>query len=145
MKSKKATKRALLTSAMSLVLCFAMLLGSTYAWFTDEAKTGVNTIQSGTLDVALVAEDGRTSLEGQSLKFVKADTGASDNVLWEPGATYYTQGFQIQNHGNLWLKFEIVINGVSDGNAKLLEAIDFVISTDKEGIHNLQVCPLPRN
>ena len=139
MKSKKATKRALLTSAMSLVLCFAMLLGSTYAWFTDEAKTGVNTIQSGTLDVALVAEDGRTSLEGQSLKFVKADTGASDNVLWEPGATYYTQGFQIQNHGNLWLKFEIVINGVSDGNAKLLEAIDFVISTDKEGKNGISL------
>ena len=134
MKSKKATKRALLSSALSLVLCFSMLLGTTFAWFTDEASTGVNTIQSGTLDIELLDAEGKNSIEGESLKFVKmqedGETDPADGVLWEPGATYYTQGFQIHNNGNLYLKFQMVVNGVTNGNAKLLEAIDFYVTSD---------------
>jgi len=125
MKSKTATKRALLSSAVSLVLCFTMLLGTTFAWFTDSASTGVNSIVSGTLDIQLLAEDGVTSLEGQSLKFYKADN--TEQVLWEPGVTYRTQGFQIKNAGNLHLKFQLVVNGITNGNAKLLEVIDFYL------------------
>ena len=132
MKSKKATKRALLTSAMSLVLCFAMLLGSTYAWFTDEATTAVNTIQSGTLDVDLV-DTADATLVGQKLQFVvNGNTGApvnDDDILWEPGATFVSEGFRIVNLGNLWLKYQLVINGI-DGDAKLLEAIDIYITDD---------------
>ena len=52
--SKKTLRRALITSVVSLVLCFAMLLGATYAWFTDTASTGVNTIASGNLDMYLL-------------------------------------------------------------------------------------------
>ena len=58
MADSKHTKRALLGSALALVLCFAMLLGTTFAWFTDTAKTTVNKIESGTLDIEIVDEDG---------------------------------------------------------------------------------------
>ena len=51
--NQKATKRALLTSVMALVMCVVMLVGTTFAWFTDTASTGVNKIQAGNLDVAL--------------------------------------------------------------------------------------------
>ena len=51
--SKNTTKRSLLASVFALVLCVAMLVGSTFAWFTDTATTGVNKIQSGKLDVKL--------------------------------------------------------------------------------------------
>ena len=53
MTNRKSTKRALLGSVMAMVLCLAMLVGATFAWFTDTASTGVNKIQAGNLDVAL--------------------------------------------------------------------------------------------
>ena len=51
--NKRATKRALLTSVMALVMCVVMLVGTTFAWFTDTASTGVNRIQAGNLKIAL--------------------------------------------------------------------------------------------
>ena len=53
MNSHKQTKRALLTSVMALVMCVVMLVGTTFAWFTDTATANVNKIQAGNLDVAL--------------------------------------------------------------------------------------------
>lgn len=49
----KNQKRALSFSMLSIVLCVAMLIGTTFAWFTDNASTGVNLIQAGTLDIEL--------------------------------------------------------------------------------------------
>lgn len=45
----KTTKRALFSSVLAIVLCLAMLIGTTFAWFTDTASTGVNKIQAGNL------------------------------------------------------------------------------------------------
>ena len=58
MKRKKTTRRALVSSIISLLMCMAMLIGTTFAWFTDTASTAVNRIQSGTLKVKLVDETG---------------------------------------------------------------------------------------
>ena len=88
MTNRKSTKRALLGSVMAMVLCLAMLVGATFAWFTDTASTGVNKIQAGNLDVQLVDENGN-SLEGKTLEFKKAANAAEgEAVLWEPGCTY---------------------------------------------------------
>ena len=54
MTNRKSTKRALLGSVVAMVLCLAMLVGATFAWFTDTASTGVNKIQAGNLDVCLL-------------------------------------------------------------------------------------------
>ena len=51
MTNKNVTKRALLTSVLAIVVCITMLIGSTFAWFTDTASTAVNKIVSGTLDI----------------------------------------------------------------------------------------------
>ena len=66
MTNSKNTKRALLASVLSVVLCFAMLVGSTFAWFTDSVSTGVNKIVAGNLAIDLVDESGN-SLEGKTL------------------------------------------------------------------------------
>ena len=58
MENNKSTKRALLTSVLALLMCVAMLIGATFAWFTDTASTGVNKIQAGNLDVALEMKNG---------------------------------------------------------------------------------------
>ena len=123
MNNKKATKRALLTSVMALVMCVVMLVGTTFAWFTDTASTGVNKIQAGNLDVDIIDLQGH-SLDGKTLTWQKASGAANEDVLWEPGCTYYLTPFQIQNKGNLALKYQVLINGVS-GSSKLLEALEF--------------------
>ena len=121
--NQKATKRALLTSVMALVMCVVMLVGTTFAWFTDTASTAVNKIQAGTLNVDIVDKNGN-SLDGESLSF--KDVNNNTDILWEPGATFNLDSFKIVNKGNLAFKYKVIINGVN-GNAKLLEAIDFFV------------------
>ena len=127
MNNTKTAKRALLSSVMAMLICITMLIGTTFAWFTDSASTAVNKIQAGTLEVQLLDEQGN-SLEGQTLTWKKAaGAPADEQVLWEPGCTYNLQSFKIKNNGNLALKYKIVISGIV-GDAKLLEAIDFTVS-----------------
>ena len=137
--NQKATKRALLTSVMALVMCVVMLVGTTFAWFTDTASTGVNKIVAGNLKVDIVDKNG-VSLDGKTLSFVNKDN--SEQILWEPGVTFHTEGFHIKNAGNLALKWKIAINedsastGVVEGrNGKqgmnLLDVIDFSVVSSK--------------
>ena len=137
MTNRKSTKRALLGSVMAMVLCLAMLIGATFAWFTDTASTGVNKIQAGNLDVQLVDENGN-SLEGKTLEFKKA-AGAAEGeaVLWEPGCTYELPAVYVKNNGNLALKYKVVITGIN-GSAKLNEVIDWTINdADLSADHSL--------
>ena len=115
MNNRKATKRALLTSVMALVMCVVMLVGTTFAWFTDTATANVNKIEAGKLDVELLDKDGN-SVEGQTLRFVKADDGAGQDILWEPGATYQLPTLTIKNNGNLALKYKINVSGAKDAD-----------------------------
>lgn len=127
MNNKKSTKRTLLGSVLSLLLCMAMLIGTTFAWFTDNATTGVNTIQSGKLDIVLEMKgaDGKwVDAEGKTLDFKKAPGAENEAILWEPGCTYELPALRVRNNGNLALKYQLVVNGVN-GDAKLLEAIEF--------------------
>ena len=113
---------------MAMVLCLAMLVGATFAWFTDTASTGVNKIQSGKLDVALEMKEGDSwvSAEGKTLDFVKAADAKGEAILWEPGCTYTLPELRVVNNGNLALKYMIKITGIK-GDAKLNEAIEWTI------------------
>ena len=127
MTNRKSTKRALLGSVMAMVLCLAMLVGATFAWFTDTASTNVNKIQAGNLDVALEMKDASgqwVPAEGKTLDFVKAAAG--EQVLWEPGCTYELPALRIRNNGNLALKYKVAITGIN-GSAKLNKVIDWTI------------------
>ena len=129
MSNRKSTKRALLGSIMAMVLCLAMLIGATFAWFTDTTSTGVNKIQAGNLDVALEMKDGDNwvSAEGKTLTFKTKDNRAADQILWEPGCTYELPQLRVVNKGNLALKYKIQITGIQ-GDAKLNEVIDWTIN-----------------
>ena len=128
MTNRKSTKRALLGSIMAMVLCLAMLIGATFAWFTDTASTGVNKITSGNLDVEIVNKEGE---KVTSLKWVKAEGAAAESVLWEPGCRYQLEPFQIVNNGNLALKYKLVITGLT-GDADLLKVIQFTYTIGDE-------------
>ena len=125
MNNKKTTKRALLSSVMAIVLCLAMLIGTTFAWFTDSASTAVNKIQAGTLDIELQyqkADGSWESAEGKVLDFKKPSGHENESILWEPGCTYELPAIRILNKGNLALKYKLAITGIK-GDAKLNEAI----------------------
>ena len=129
MTNRKSTKRALLGSVVAMVLCLAMLVGATFAWFTDTASTGVNKIQAGNLDVVLEMQnaDGKwVSAEGKTLDFVKAADAKGEAILWEPGCTYELPALRIRNNGNLALKYQVIITGIN-GSAKLNTVIDWTI------------------
>ena len=132
MNNTKTTKRALLSSALATFICIAMLIGTTFAWFTDSASTAVNKIQAGTLDVALEMKDDNgnwVNAEGETLSWKKAATApVGEQVLWEPGCTYELLELRIVNKGKLALKYRIVVNGIV-GNAKLLDVISFTYGT----------------
>ena len=134
MNTKKATKRALLTSVMALVMCVVMLVGTTFAWFTDTASTGVNKIVAGNLKVDIVDESNQT-LNGKTLKFIQAvnetEKAPVESVLWEPGATFFTQGFRIANKGNLALKYKVVVSGTT-GDTGLLKVMEFDVVSKME-------------
>ena len=101
MTSSKSTKRALISSALAILMCVAMLIGTTFAWFTDTASTGVNKIQAGNLDVKLMY-----STDMQTWKEATDQTKLfDDNALWEPGYTQVVY-LKIVNAGNLALKYE---------------------------------------
>ena len=131
MKTNMSSKRALLLSICAITICAVMLIGTTFAWFTDTASTAVNTIQSGTFDLVLEMRDSAegkwVSAEGKTLSFIKsADAPAGEELLWEPGCTYVLPELRIRNNGKLALKYKVTVNGAT-GDTKLLEAIDFTV------------------
>ncbi len=129
MRKCKDTKRALLISVLSVALCLAMLVGTTFAWFTDVARTGYSTITSGRLDIVLQYKDGETwkSAEGKTLNFVKAAGHEAEEILWEPGCTYYLPEVRVINNGTLAVKYEYDTSKfVFTGDTKLLDALEFV-------------------
>ena len=145
----KSTKRALIMSAAAVLMSISMLIGTTFAWFTDTASTGVNKIVSGNLDIELQyatawnAETGAPTAwdkaEGKVLNFRTADN-RTDNILWEPGATYQLPELRIVNNGNLALKYKIAIAGAKDANPNngmndimLLDVIDWTYSVEGAG------------
>ena len=127
--NKKSTKRSLLFSVLALILCCALLAGTTLAWFTDTASSGVNKIQAGNLDIALEMKDDNgnwVTAEGKTLQFkVNGQIpGEGTQILWEPGCTYELPELKITNNGNLKLKYKIVISGIG-GDVGLNEVIDW--------------------
>jgi len=129
MTNSKLTRRALFTSVMALVLCFAMLTGTTFAWFTDQETSGNNKIIAGNLDVELthtnknvtdVAVDGETKL-----------FQAVSPEKWEPGAMA-VETFTVTNAGNLALKYEFSMNVVGatlgkDGQTSFAEMLKVAV------------------
>ena len=146
MTNRKSTKRALLGSVVAMVLCLAMLVGATFAWFTDTASTGVNKIQAGNLDVQLQYatawdENGNVTswadAQGRQLEFKKAAGAENEAILWEPGCTYELPELRVVNKGNLALKYKVAITGIN-GSAKLNEVIDWTINdADLSADHSL--------
>ena len=121
MTTKHSTKKALLMSATSLLLCFAMLLGTTFAWFTDSVSSANNIIKSGNLDIELEYWNGTEWAD------VKGSSDILTNTLWEPGVTEIAY-LRLANAGSLALKYQFGINIVTETAGKNVAGDEFKLS-----------------
>lgn len=111
----KKTK-TLVASLIAIVMCFTMIIGTTFAWFTDSVTNTNNIITSGNVDVELwhcdfngslpfgfgyVEENGKQVDESTKL-FLNVE---GNDILWEPGASA-SETFRIKNVGSLAFKYE---------------------------------------
>ena len=113
MTSSKSTKRALISSTLAILMCVAMLIGTTFAWFTDTASTAVNKIQAGNLDVEL-----EYSKDFTEWKKVNDTTKVfEDSTLWEPGRTEVVY-LRVTNAGTLALKYTLGIYNLYNSTGK---------------------------
>ncbi|MBQ4108102.1 MAG: hypothetical protein IJC80_01735, partial [Clostridia bacterium] len=113
MTNSKMTRRALLTSLMALVLCFAMLTGTTFAWFTDQETSGNNKIIAGNLDVEMYLDGAADPIDSNTKLFVAVKH-------WEPGVVAY-ENITVVNEGNLALKYQLSMNFADNGLAEALK------------------------
>lgn len=131
MTNKKSTKRALLMSALALLMCVSMLVGSSFAWFTDSVTSGNNIIKSGTLDITMEWKDATAT--GAQKTYKDASTGPIFNYdLWEPGYVE-AKNIKIDNAGTLALKYQLNILATGEVS-KLADVIDVYYA---EGEHTL--------
>ena len=124
MTNMKATKRAILSSVLATVLCFAMLAGTTFAWFTDTVTSEGNIIQTGSLEVGMYWADGSKDPTATDTTWTDASEGPmyTAKTLWEPGYAD-AKHIKIVNEGNLALNYKLRI--VADGIVgKLADVID---------------------
>ena len=123
MTNSKNTKRALLASVLSVVLCVAMLIGSTFAWFTDSVTSGKNQIVAGNLDVEL-----EYTTDFNEWKTVEDATDLfKKDALWEPGHAEVVY-LRMRNAGTLALKYKFGMNIVSENDATNVNGETFKLS-----------------
>ena len=125
MNNKRATKRALLTSVMALVMCVVMLVGTTFAWFTDTASTGVNKIQAGNLKMEVTYKN---TSDGEFNTLNESTNVFMENALWEPGHVEFAV-LNVKNIGTLALKYKLGINIAEEkGSKSVVDNKDFNLS-----------------
>ena len=126
MTNAKTTKRALLSSIVSLVLCFSMLLGTTFAWFTDSVTSANNKIVSGNLDVEMeyLKADGNWATVGENTNVF------AENALWEPGHTEVVY-LKIKNVGSLAFNYKLSVNIVEETKSVNVAGEELVLQPQK--------------
>lgn len=117
MKQGRNTKIALISSVLTILLCFAMFLGTTFAWLTMEVSSGSNVVQAGNLDIELEyalqpppTTGGNVSASDLVWRSVENNEVAlfGGDDTWEPGYTGIVY-FRVSNAGKLAMKYRYTL------------------------------------
>ena len=136
---KKSNKQLVVVAALIILLCLVCLVGSTFAIFTNDLKSGTIGVitTAGYIKVDMVDPiDTDKSLAGEVLQF--QTTQSSPTPYFEPGACFVTQGFKIKNTGDIDVNFHLYvgkdnivdINGEPVDINEFNEAFDVLITTN---------------
>jgi hypothetical protein len=94
----------------------------------DDGTVGVNAT-SGNLKVDIIDDSNNpSSLIGEALNFEPKNEG--EEILFEPGATYHTEGFRVKNNGNIPFNYIIYISSDENVPADFFDAFDVWITSD---------------
>ena len=105
----KSHKQAFIMTALAILLCLVCLTGATLALFTSNLNDGTIGIvtTSGDVEIDIVDTEGAT-LQNKALGFITSS--ADKEPLFEPGATFYTQEFQVMNRGDIPVNFSLSVS-----------------------------------
>lgn len=127
----KPNKKTFIIAAMVILLCLVSITGATFALFTsttEDGKIGINTT-SGSLKVDIIdASDNPSSLVGDVLDFIT--TSDKQEILFEPGAMYYTEGFRVKNNGSIPMNFILYISEDESVSEDFSEAFEVWLTND---------------
>ena len=122
MTKSRSTKSALIASILALCLCFTMLVGTTFAWFTDSVTSSSNVIMAGNLDIVV-----EYTLDGENWNDLDGADDLFQKGAWEPGHTEVV-ALRIKNNGNLALKYAANMNIVNEKIGTNKDGADIVLS-----------------
>ena len=105
-------KQAYILMATVIVFCLASLVGTTIALFFNASNDGTIGVVTPSGDVAIdIVDTSGATLQKKALLFITDSGGADGNeVLFEPGATFYTQGFKVKNMGDVPVNFSLSVS-----------------------------------
>ena len=134
MANQKSTKRTLLICVVAIAICVTMLIGTTFAWFTDSVSSVGNKIIAGTLDVDLQYKDADgkwVSISENPDPIFGAENSIAANpknndTLWEPGKTQVVY-LAIENKGSLALKYQVALTVGDPDGVKMYDVMQFAI------------------
>ena len=122
----KSNKQAFIIAALVILLCLSCLSGATLALFTNDPNDGTIGIitTSGNVRVDIVDTTAeQNSLENKVLQFMTSSD--RKELYFEPGATFYTQGFKVKNTGDIPIKFRLSVSEDEDIDmTEFLEAFE---------------------
>ena len=140
---EKSNKKALVVALAIIFLCLVSITGATLALLTDstgDGKIGINTT-AGNLEVDIIdASDSPETLVGEVLDFADKN-GVLTDVLFEPGATFYTEGFRVKNKGNIPINYIIYVSENRDVPEEFYDAFEVWITTDPTSPDGMVLLP----
>ena len=125
----KSTKKALISAIIAVVICCTMFVGSTFAWFTDQAESKGNKIVAGTFEMDLL-EYSKDVADYVSIKNSSAPlfTEALDGQ-WEPGKTA-VRYLAIANKGSLDMKYTVSVTVKETDGKDMYKVMQYDIIPD---------------
>ena len=130
-----ARRKAFILSVSLVALCVTLLVGVTLAIFTsdiDDGTIGINTT-AGSIQIDIL-DEADVSLIGEVLYFDKEEDGTK-KILWEPGATYVTEGFKVYNAGTVPVNYQIFIN-YTEEDADLVNVLKFWLTDNPSSLES---------
>lgn len=127
-------RQALLMSLISMFVCVVMLVGMTYAWFTDSASASVNLIRSGNINITAEyrvenTNEWRPVQTTSSKELFKPQGG-----IWAPGSSA-SASFKISNKGDIPARCGFSVKfGKSDAASTLFTYTIEQIKTETTGL-----------
>lgn len=137
-----SSKGRIIRAIAALMLCCTLMIGATYAWFSDSASTGINTVTAGNLDVELTYQDPDNPLlwpDATDRNLFGEDTMTN----WEPGMVVKSDVFRVENKGSLYLKYcltlEVAEETLTSTNKSLSKVIKMAVlnSNDVKNISEM--------